>query len=166
MNLSKIIGGIIAIFVFLVSAQAATACVGTINPIDPYTGLWQVNIDECAFNYAIYSPVENGIMTVAPASGFGGDTYEIPIDVKTYPNFTELATPSKIEISFTVDGDPVDYTFYDGGWYTGLQLLNDDHTEKFGLVKIRCADPAPVPIPGAVWLLGAGLVGLAAFRKK
>ena len=25
---------------------------------------------------------------------------------------------------------------------------------------------APVPIPGAVWLLGSGLVGLLGFRRK
>lgn len=34
------------------------------------------------------------------------------------------------------------------------------------LVTMLQIDAQPVPIPGAVWLLGAGLVGLAAFRKK
>jgi len=28
------------------------------------------------------------------------------------------------------------------------------------------ADVAPVPIPGAIWLLGSGLIGMVGMRKK
>lgn len=45
----------------------------------------------------------------------------------------------------TVDGD---YTFYDEVVYTGT------------------ADLCSIPIPGAIWLVGSGLVGLVGLRKK
>jgi hypothetical protein len=31
---------------------------------------------------------------------------------------------------------------------------------------VRDGDVGPVPVPGAVWLLGSGLIGLLAMRKK
>ncbi len=166
MNLKKLFAAVIALALVL-SVQAAFACVdpGPIEPIDPYDGVWQLRCDDCQFSYSIYEPVAGGMMNITPLAG-GTTNFSIPIDQKTYPDFTAIDPGQKFDISFTVNGEDVDYTYYDGGWYTGLQLLNDDRTKKFGLVKIKCADPAPVPIPGAVWLLGAGLIGLAGFRKK
>ena len=32
--------------------------------------------------------------------------------------------------------------------------------------KSDSVSPAPVPLPGAVWLLGAGLIGLVGVRRK
>ncbi|NPV04891.1 MAG: VPLPA-CTERM sorting domain-containing protein [Syntrophaceae bacterium] len=49
-------------------------------------------------------------------------------------------------------------TFRAPGW---LPLLNQRH--EFSVAKM---ETAPVPIPGAVWLLGTGLLGLAAIRRR
>ena len=43
----------------------------------------------------------------------------------------------------------------------GQSITGQNH--EFSLAGV---DIAPVPIPGALWLLGSGLVGLAALRKK
>jgi len=163
MNFKKLFAALM-VWAFVLSVHTAFACVDT--PIDPYDGVWQLRCDDCQFSYSVYSPVGDGMMYITPLSGGTSAVFEIPIDTKTYPVFTEIAPGQKFDISFKVDGEDVDYTFYDGDWYTGLQLLTDDHMGTFGLVKIKCADPAPVPIPGAAWLLGAGLLGLAGLKKK
>ena len=51
-------------------------------------------------------------------------------------------------------------TFRAPGW---LPLLNQRH--EFSVAAVETVS-APVPIPGAFWLLGAGLVGLAELRRR
>ena len=49
------------------------------------------------------------------------------------------------------------------------EVLGDNtHDGTFSnfLVTYAGADPSPVPIPGAVWLLGSGLFGLACLRPR
>ena len=62
------------------------------------------------------------------------------VDYTQY-QFTEVASGSSTLIEFGLRNDP--------GW-----LYMDD-------ISVN-----PVPIPGAVWLLGSGLVGLAGLRRK
>jgi hypothetical protein len=57
-----------------------------------------------------------------------------------------------------------------GTWYVGIEDLKDNSGEKLGdyndlIFKIttRCAT---VPIPGAVWLLSSGLLGLLGLRRR
>ncbi len=142
--------------------QTVSACVT--DPYEPYNGFWQLESDDAVFSYSVYSPVDSGVMILSTTDG--EELYRFDITEKTYPDFTELKVPKVIDISFTVEASPVEYTFYDGGWYTGLQLLSEDHLTKYGLVKIKSMVPTDVPIPGAVWLLGAGLAGLVALRAK
>jgi len=50
-----------------------------------------------------------------------------------------------------------------------LSFTGDSSSDSFNEVKqidFSYATPAPVPIPGAVWLLGSGLIGLAGIRRK
>jgi hypothetical protein len=47
---------------------------------------------------------------------------------------------------------------FQGSWSKGATL---------GALAVRPGDvSAPVPIPGAVWLLGSGLIGLAGLRRR
>ncbi len=39
-------------------------------------------------------------------------------------------------------------------------------TNNFSNLGMGYCDTAPVPIPGAIWLLGSGLIGLLGFRRK
>jgi hypothetical protein len=75
-----------------------------------------------------------------------------------------LGQDREMKISFAIRGLDTPYTVYDGGTYQGLQLIVND--KKTGLIKIHCATPNSVPVPGAVWLLGSGLIGIATLRRK
>jgi hypothetical protein len=109
------------------------------------------------------------------------------IDTKTYPVFTPIYVLSnangyfasydpnldpaadsflgqdrEVNISFSINGNDTPYTVYDGSWYQGINLIVDDRIT--GLIKVQCA--TTVPFPGEVWLLGSGLLGIAALRRK
>jgi len=108
------------------------------------------------------------------------------IDTKTYPVFTPiyvfsdatgyfasydqaldaadsfLGQDREVNISFSINGNDTPYTVYDGSWYQGINLIVDDRIT--GLIKVQCA--TPVPVPAAVWLLGSGLLGIAALRRE
>lgn len=43
---------------------------------------------------------------------------------------------------------------------------NRIHNKTHEYAYILNLDPSPVPVPGAVWLLGSGLTGLAAWRRR
>lgn len=53
------------------------------------------------------------------------------------------------------------------GAYAGLDFTGEGETGAFSGQHLDLyVDTLPVPIPGAVWLLGSGLVGLAGLRRK
>jgi len=58
----------------------------------------------------------------------------------------------------------------DIAWYLSTSPISQGYTSKsawqfYGLA-VRSGQVSMVPMPGAVWLLGSGLAGLAVFRKK
>ena len=58
-----------------------------------------------------------------------------------------------------------DYAWY-FNMYFGLQDGNDkDDSEAYGLA-VRSGQVSAVPIPGAIWLFGSGLLGLVAIRRS
>jgi hypothetical protein len=72
-----------------------------------------------------------------------------------------------------------DYLYWSGTEYSLLPNLAwnfrtnngeqraDDKTTAFGLgVAVHSADVSAVPVPGAVWLLGSGLAGIAAVGRR
>jgi hypothetical protein len=55
------------------------------------------------------------------------------------------------------------YGYFDTG--SGIQYYGDGLDFAFG-IPVREGDVSVVPVPGAVWLLGSGLIGLLGFKKK
>jgi hypothetical protein len=55
-------------------------------------------------------------------------------------------------------------------WYFNFELGLQDETTKDTSIQyawaVRDGDVAPVPIPGAVWLLGSGMIALVGLRRK
>lgn len=51
-------------------------------------------------------------------------------------------------------------------FYDGLQDILAQNGNSFFAWAVRDGDVDPVPIPGALWLLGSGLVGLIGIRRK
>jgi len=141
------------------------------------------------FGVSIYGPVSNGFMFI---TGTGGTSIKLAIDTKTYPDFQPihiseersggtnyfasedgildsgdvlLGSKPIVDISFAVAGVERKYAYYDGSGYAGLKLLNEDNTYSGALVKVTHLDPS-CAVPGAVLLLGSGLIGLSYLRKK
>jgi len=79
-------------------------------------------------------------------------SYEITLDSSTFTD---------------PDGNPVDAATFNsnmshvtGLWIRG-EYINGDDTE--GLDNVRVS---AVPVPGALWLLGSGIIGLIAIKRK
>jgi hypothetical protein len=67
----------------------------------------------------------------------------------------------------TFEGQPTgwfdeNYTYY----VIGFNDKGDDNDYDDMVVAVRGSKIPPVPIPGAVWLLGSGLVGLVGIRRR
>jgi hypothetical protein len=59
---------------------------------------------------------------------------------------------------------------YESGYYMESVTINANNAlETGGIQQIKQFEISglrPVPVPGAVWLLGTGLIGLARIRRK
>jgi len=84
-------------------------------------------------------------------------------------------TPSTFGSEVTFGDSNWDDTGYQGGWggNRAVYLMAFELTDPVHGIKIVsdglevCSiSGAPVPIPGAIWLLGSGVVGLLAFRRR
>lgn len=100
---------------------------------------WEPMSDD-AFGFYISTP-ENGGMTYYSDQSMNGDGYD---HFKIFQNENN-------EYKFRLNIEDLTQP----GWDT-------DHNDMVIIAK----NVAPVPIPGAVWLLGSGLVSLAGIRRK
>jgi hypothetical protein len=119
-----------------------------------------VSISSVAIRYLYNDPYDSG-------SGYYLETGSYSLNGGTWINFS--ANPSQIpsdiiigEKSLVIDPNIIvtSIAFMAPGV---LSSLNQNH--EFSVAVIN-ANPSAVPIPAAVWLLGTGLVGLAALRHR
>ncbi|MGD9506589.1 MAG: hypothetical protein AB7W37_16910 [Syntrophobacteraceae bacterium] len=74
-----------------------------------------------------------------------------------------LSDGSTVTATFTVDGLTGAQTFAFGSEFSSLISLSWVDTNG---IQFDNVDASPVPIPGAIWLLGSSLAGLASLRRK
>ena len=102
--------------------------------------------------------------------GAGSDEYiqvEVIDDTLDLTETLALHNPIGItdfEIQHVMLDLPI-WTYDSSGVSIRFTLHSDDHGDILYLDNIILSGD-PVPIPGAVWLLGSGLIGLAGFRRK
>ena len=69
------------------------------------------------------------------------------------------------DISFKLDNDSELFTFKAGTIFFGIALPDSGKTLDFIMAAGPLAPPA-VPVPAAVWLMGTGVAGVLALRRK
>ncbi|BBO68372.1 hypothetical protein DSCA_23020 [Desulfosarcina alkanivorans] len=71
--------------------------------------------------------------------------------------------------TYDISDYALDFYFYsdpvENGQSATFLLYTDNTEEKLGLFSISM-EASPVPLPAAAWLLGSGLVGMIAMRRK
>jgi len=158
---------IFTVFAILLSAQVAGATAITAD------GLWHTFLFEGAesawdltFEFTL---TETATLTVTDTY-VSGDQFDVfNFDAYLGPTSTPTA-----QGAFTTD---FDYAAANPEWSTGVWILGPGSYSIWGIavqspyesgaggLKLESGGDV-VPIPGAVWLLGSGLLGLAGFRKK
>jgi hypothetical protein len=123
------------------------------NAPGPIEAITQVDLSIAGHIYALNELTFVGVEGLSQAIGGieGGGAFMIPVLAdKLRPDFMLMWSwdMSHAEFGFTIQG---------GGeiWWT-------DVSEQFSIV----GEVSAVPIPGAVYLFGSGLIGLAGFRRK
>lgn len=96
----------------------------------------------------------------SPASAVEGQYYE-NLSVEVVSTYFEITDNGDGTITGSIDATGDTWTKTLNSSYTGTGIgLKTYYTKADNFY----ADP--VPVPGAIWLLGSGLVGLAGFRRK
>jgi hypothetical protein len=154
----------------------------------PGTGSGKVTIDTLAKTMAVQFEFEglNGLLTAAhihgptavAGAGNAGVMTQVPtfpgsplgVTSGTYTNVFDMTLASSYNPSFLngQGGDPeVAFDVLTQIILAGTAYLNL-HSDVYGAGEIRgFLEPAPIPLPGAVWLMlaGAGVLGAAGRRR-
>lgn len=141
------------------------------------TGGVSVVVDSCPeWWYFNFSPPEGEKLSVGTylgAQSFRYDPLSPGLDVFTFNYFgNELGDFVVLDLSYGDKGEilsfAVDLTQYDEQSVSGIQAMIR-WSESIDPICTGCSiidDSHPVPIPGAVWLLGAGMAGIVGIRKN
>jgi hypothetical protein len=123
-------------------------------------GILSDDISSVTLNYNVLSIWTEGRDDVA-ATPFGKILYS---NGTGWKNFT--ITPDSFNATRT-DISPLsaNYVFSYTG-YSGLTFGSAEGGSPAYLQITTASIPAPVPLPGAMWLLGSGIAGLAAARRR
>lgn len=136
--------------------------------------IWNINGDEMTtmqFFLAIYDAgdtapeiIDTYSLTLGPTGS--RDAYTLYSNTNPLLNADQgywlvATSPESVGWLYTTSDDTsAQATSYDGGlhWST--------HTSEIGNQLALRVDGSPVPIPGAVWLLSSGLIGLVGIRRR
>ena len=81
--------------------------------------------------------------------------------------WTPLVTETNVIVSLWTDGPVTDLTTVGNNkYYPSAELDKDNYRFEYRDLTANTDNFAPVPIPGAVWLLGSGLLGLIGIKRK
>ncbi len=133
------------------------------NPTAGYTGVW--GFDNISFSVGSMTFDQNDIGPgdSAPVAHFTNGVFD-----GAYLYFDEVVDVFDGYAGAWSPNLAWNYDLFSGdflGAGTGGEFLILDW-DSFAGVRGVTGDPSPVPVPGAVWLLGSGLVGLAQMRRK
>lgn len=150
---------------------------------------WTVGGDSIDWIYSYWSPSDGSYSLDLSGQGSGsisqtfetveGQQYKVLFDMAGNPDNTDKLKDLRV----TAAGTSTEYTFNatgktktDMGWVQNLFLFTADSTSTtltFLSLEDNAYGPAldnvrlsAIPIPGAVWLFGSGLIGLVGIRRK
>ena len=147
-----------------------------------FGGTWKYYID--ADNYPDANPIKTGWLAIGSVYDFsalnpsitvttGVPNAEIEVGGITYTTPANNLTSYYIAYwEFTIEPNPCGEEIYLNLDWAGI--INADGTNLANCAECGCGPKffaqletqCAVPIPGAIWLFGAGLLGLVGFRKR
>jgi hypothetical protein len=118
---------------------------------------------QLSFNYEL-----NTAHSYATAALYGSNTQPIYGSYGTQIGSIVLSTRAPTPVPFTETFDGLSFLGYD--WYTVIFYGDASYDSRVYVdgvsLKVSEGTVNPVPLPGAAWLLGPGLIGLAALRRR
>lgn len=104
-------------------------------------------------------PFAASSQTISP-DGMGEDS--------ELPSLDEISNMTIAELlKLTIDGEPLTiYVHLGEGEDTNVIIFSALDPDGYWLPDDGGGDPVATPLPGAVWLLGSGMVGLAALARR
>ena len=188
-------GLITALILAFLTVNASTATAGGVL-FDFYSGSYAGEIPpsnltnhsyaQDGITLAISNFVLNGVYNPGPFPGFNDiDLYHYPYTVGSNPGYIEFSKNMTLNniIIGVVDGKPLVFSLRDANGNTvatystnGYSSISPTTHPEFRSILFSSTgsndyyidklNASPVPIPGVVWLLGSGVIGLAGARKR
>ncbi|NPU92919.1 MAG: hypothetical protein HPY82_13510 [Gammaproteobacteria bacterium] len=142
-----------------------------IDAITDSNGLYSGDGSALSFTFTLN---QAGTLSIVDG-GFGGDEYRVSVNGVDYftstpltPDFSSVGTDFDAALADT-DGFSYLNLFLDPGTYTVTGLLHVSASDPYGgpyNASVGGLRVSEVPVPAAVWLLGSGLLGLAARLRR
>lgn len=134
----------------------------------PISGNQYYEVDTSNFNITFSDPIAAFGFYGVDIGDFGG---QLKLTL-TNGTSISLTVPNTIGSSGSTDGSVLYFGFYDlVNQYTKITFTNTNIQDVFAyddmtIGSLQQVIPNPVPEPGTMMLLGSGLMGLAAWRRK